>query len=118
MPSYLSPGVYMEEVDRGAKPIEAVGTAVAAFIGYTEKASDMKNGEQISLRGKPSLSPTEPVCCEIRRVCQGGLHAGLCVRLLCERRPVSLISSASRRSAKPAIPMRPPPPRSRSMPRR
>lgn len=55
MPNYLSPGVYMEEVDRGAKPIEAVGTAVAAFIGYTEKASDMKNGEPISLLGKPTL---------------------------------------------------------------
>ena len=33
MPSYLSPGVYVEEVDSGARPIEGVGTAVAAFIG-------------------------------------------------------------------------------------
>ncbi len=33
---YLSPGVYMEEVERGAKPIEGVGTAVAAFVGYAE----------------------------------------------------------------------------------
>lgn len=55
MPNYLSPGVYMEEVDRGTKPIEAVGTAVAAFIGYTERASDEKNGEQRSLVGKPTL---------------------------------------------------------------
>ena len=31
--SYLSPGVYIEEVDRGSKPIEAVGTSTAAFIG-------------------------------------------------------------------------------------
>jgi len=37
MPQYLSPGVYVEEVDRGSKPIEGVGTAVAAFIGFTEK---------------------------------------------------------------------------------
>src|SRR4051794_4320393 len=37
MPSYLSPGVYMEEVSAGAKPIEAVGTATAAFVGFTEK---------------------------------------------------------------------------------
>jgi phage tail sheath protein FI len=35
-PQYLSPGVYVEEVERGAKPIEGVGTAVAAFVGYTE----------------------------------------------------------------------------------
>src|SRR3954463_4769813 len=31
--SYLSPGVYIEEVDRGSKPIEAVGTSTAAIIG-------------------------------------------------------------------------------------
>src|SRR5919205_2001867 len=31
--SYLSPGVYIEEVDRGSKPIEAVGTSTCAFIG-------------------------------------------------------------------------------------
>src|SRR6476646_4177724 len=33
MPTYLSPGVYVEEVDSGSRPIEGVGTAVAAFIG-------------------------------------------------------------------------------------
>ncbi len=33
MPSYLSPGVYVEEVESGARPIEGVGTAVAAFVG-------------------------------------------------------------------------------------
>jgi uncharacterized protein len=37
MPSYLSPGVYMEEVSSGSKPIEGVGTAVAAFVGFAEK---------------------------------------------------------------------------------
>ena len=47
MPNYLSPGVYMEEVDRGSKPIEAVGTAVAAFIGYTERAETEKNGGKV-----------------------------------------------------------------------
>jgi phage tail sheath protein FI len=36
-PEYLSPGVYVEEVDRGTKPIEGVGTAVAAFVGFAEK---------------------------------------------------------------------------------
>ncbi len=35
-PEYLSPGVYVEEVDRGSKPIEGVGTAVAAFVGFAE----------------------------------------------------------------------------------
>jgi phage tail sheath protein FI len=35
--SYLAPGVYMEEVSSGSRPIEAVGTAVAAFVGLAEK---------------------------------------------------------------------------------
>jgi phage tail sheath protein FI len=35
--AYLSPGVYVEEVDRGSKPIEGVGTAVAAFVGFAEE---------------------------------------------------------------------------------
>src|SRR5690348_14729869 len=35
--AYLTPGVYVEEVDRGPKPIEGVGTAVAAFLGVAEK---------------------------------------------------------------------------------
>ncbi len=37
MPNYLSPGVYVEEVSSGVKPIEGVGTAVGAFIGIAEK---------------------------------------------------------------------------------
>ncbi|MGI8667332.1 MAG: phage tail sheath family protein [Jatrophihabitans sp.] len=37
MPTYLSPGVYMEEVSSGMKPVEGVGTAVAAFVGFAEK---------------------------------------------------------------------------------
>jgi phage tail sheath protein FI len=37
MPNYLSPGVYVEEVSSGVKPIAGVGTAVGAFIGLAEK---------------------------------------------------------------------------------
>jgi phage tail sheath protein FI len=37
MPQYLSPGVYVEEVEGGSRPIEGVGTAVAAFVGLAEK---------------------------------------------------------------------------------
>ena len=33
MPTYLSPGVYVEEVEASSRPIEGVGTAVAAFVG-------------------------------------------------------------------------------------
>lgn len=35
--TYLSPGVYVEEVSSGSKPIEGVGTAVAAFVGLARR---------------------------------------------------------------------------------
>jgi len=37
MPNYLSPGVYVEEVEAGSRPIEGVGTAVAAFVGLAQR---------------------------------------------------------------------------------
>src|SRR5215204_1272661 len=37
MPTYLSPGVYVEEVEAGSRPIEGVGTAVAAFVGLAQR---------------------------------------------------------------------------------
>ena len=37
MAVYQSPGVYVKELPGGSKPIEGVGTAIAAFIGYTER---------------------------------------------------------------------------------
>src|SRR6476620_5293897 len=33
MPTYLTPGVYVEEIPAQSKPIEGVGTSVAAFVG-------------------------------------------------------------------------------------
>lgn len=35
--TWLSPGVYVEEVSSGSKPIEGVGTAVAAFVGLARR---------------------------------------------------------------------------------
>lgn len=37
MAEYLSPGVYVEEFESGAKPMEGVGTSTAGFIGLAEK---------------------------------------------------------------------------------
>ncbi|MDD2463329.1 MAG: phage tail sheath subtilisin-like domain-containing protein [Desulfobulbus sp.] len=39
MATYLHPGVYIEEIPSGAKPIEGVSTSVAALIGYTTKGA-------------------------------------------------------------------------------
>ncbi|MEL7355597.1 MAG: phage tail sheath C-terminal domain-containing protein [Cyanobacteria bacterium J06560_6] len=33
---YFAPGVYIEEVDRGSRPIEGISMSVAGFIGFTE----------------------------------------------------------------------------------
>jgi uncharacterized protein len=38
MPSYLSPGVYVEEVPSGIRPIQSVGTSMAGIIGRAAKA--------------------------------------------------------------------------------
>ena len=37
MAEYLSPGVYVEEFESGAKPMEGVGTSTAGFIGVAER---------------------------------------------------------------------------------
>ncbi len=37
MPEYLSPGVYVEEVDTGNKPIEGVATSTVGFLGVAER---------------------------------------------------------------------------------
>ena len=62
MPEYKSPGVYIEEVDRGTKPIEAAGTSMTAFVGITAEASrkqvDPATGERVpiqSVLNQPTL---------------------------------------------------------------
>lgn len=37
MPEYLAPGVYVEEIDTGSKPIEGVSTSTAGFVGMTRR---------------------------------------------------------------------------------
>jgi phage tail sheath protein FI len=60
--TYLSPGVYVEEVEKGTKPIEAVGTSLTAFLGVTADAStkayDPSTGERVMVESrlnKPTL---------------------------------------------------------------
>ncbi len=49
---YFAPGVYIEEVNRGSRPIEGVPTAVAGFLGFTE---DVRGGAELF---KPMLVTT------------------------------------------------------------
>ena len=37
MPEYVSPGVYVEEMEQGPRPIEGVPTSTAAFLGEAER---------------------------------------------------------------------------------
>lgn len=37
MPEYLAPGVYVEEIELGPKPIEGVSTSTAGFLGEAER---------------------------------------------------------------------------------
>lgn len=43
MPSYLTPGVYVEEVSTGTKPIGMVGTSTAAFVGVAPASNARLN---------------------------------------------------------------------------
>ncbi len=38
MPNYFAPDIYIEEVSTGARPIGAVGTSMAAFLGVAPNA--------------------------------------------------------------------------------
>jgi len=37
MPTYTTPGVYIQEIDTGNKPIEGVSTSIAGFLGLAER---------------------------------------------------------------------------------
>jgi len=39
--AYYTPGVYIEEVPSGPRPIQGVGTSVTAFVGFSEKAEEV-----------------------------------------------------------------------------
>jgi len=41
MPEYLAPGVFIEEIERGPRPIEGVATSTAAFLGLAERGPTM-----------------------------------------------------------------------------
>lgn len=58
--TYATPGVYVEQVDKGTKPIEAAGVSITAFIGITREASlksqdEEGNEQKESVLGKAQL---------------------------------------------------------------
>jgi len=55
MASYLHPGVYIEEIPSGSKPIEAVGTSTACFIGYAVRGPENNESVIDDGRFQPTL---------------------------------------------------------------
>ena len=84
MPTYLTPGVYVEEMPSASKPIEGVGTSTAAFVGLAPGGpinSPMRITTGRSSRG-PSVIPRRPTNGPFIE----GAYLGACrLRLLPER---------------------------------
>jgi len=54
MAEYLAPGVYIEEIEIGAKPIEGVSTSTVGFVGMTEHVTGT-GFDNDTLLNKPTL---------------------------------------------------------------
>ena len=50
MPNYLTPGIYVEEVSRGTRSIQGVGTTTAAFVGRAPNPEARLN-EAVAING-------------------------------------------------------------------
>jgi phage tail sheath protein FI len=64
MPEYLSPGVYIEEIDAGPKPIAPVATSTAGAVGVTQRGPETPTlvtnyGEYVRTFGGPLPLPDE-----------------------------------------------------------
>jgi phage tail sheath protein FI len=57
MAEYLSPGIYVEELSGGIKPIEGVGTSTGAFIGIAERGPIAGAVYEDDARGGPVFIP-------------------------------------------------------------
>jgi phage tail sheath protein FI len=54
MALYKTPGVYIEEISKFPPSVAPVETAIPAFIGYTQKAGSVYNGDVADLKLKPT----------------------------------------------------------------
>src|SRR5204862_2837852 len=64
MPEYLSPGVYVEEIDTGPKPIAAVATSTAGAVGVALRGPTTPTlitnyGEFVRMYGGPLPIPDD-----------------------------------------------------------
>jgi len=88
MPEYLAPGVFVEEIDSGSKPIEGVGVNTVAFIGYA------KSGDY----NKPTFITNWTQFCQQFGEEENALTAALCAELGMTVSDVRAAKKASRKS--------------------
>ena len=73
MPEYLAPGVFVEEIDSGSKPIEGVGVNTVAFVGYAKSGEFNKpmfvtNWTQFCTQfGEDENSYMKALCAELEK---------------------------------------------------
>jgi uncharacterized protein len=85
MATYRSPGIYVEEISMLPPSVAEVGTAIPAFVGYTQKAA---RGNQ-TLAGKPTkiysmkeyealygMPPADAISVTLKEVREGGTNSG------------------------------------------
>src|SRR5690242_221052 len=87
MPEYLAPGLFVEEIDSGSKPIEGVGTSTAAFIGYA-KSGDFN---------RPTFISNWSQFCQLFGEEENALSIALCKEFKVEMTDVRSRKSVSRK---------------------
>ena len=92
MPEYLAPGVYVEEIDTGSKPIEGVSTSTAGMIGVTERRPGQRADPPDQSR---RLHPLVRRAALLHRLSRPSLHASCGRRLLHQWRQKSLSDAHS-----------------------
>ena len=93
--TYLTPGVYVEEVPSQSKPIEGVGTSVAAFVGLAP-GGPVNRPMRIANWTQFAAALQQPAEARGRPLHGGCVPRALRVRLLPERRR-PLLGGARRR---------------------
>ena len=87
---YQTPGIYMEEVSTGARPIQAVGTSTAGFVGqapdpaaHVNEGVAINNWSQFLKEFAPEKSVSTPLSHAVFGFFQNG---GQLLRRECRRR--------------------------------
>ena len=113
MPSYLTPGVYIEEIPSGARPIEGVPTSITAFVGmpyrgpaneavligswddYVAKFSDPTSSSGVSNQTDSSGELTDRMALAVRAFYQNGGQAAYICRVTSTSSPAPAAASVT-----------------------